>query len=204
MSRAVVICSGHIENYEYIKSFIDENDFVICADGGLAHAKKMGVVPNLTVGDFDSYKGEVTGEVRRFKPEKDYTDSDIAVKAAIEKGFDEILLLAASGTRLDHTLANIGLLEYILLNGKKGTLIDDNNIVTVINCDSVIERREGWHLSLIPIGAVKGVTLENLKYPLDDYTLEFSQARAVSNEFTDKNAVIRIKEGSLIVIKSRG
>lgn len=204
MSKAVIICSGGIRDYEYIKTFIEEGDFVICADGGVSHAKKMGIVPNLTVGDFDSYTGELTGEVRRFKPEKDYTDSDIAVNAALEKGYKKILLLAASGTRLDHTLANLGLLEYIRLNGGEGCLADDDNIVTVIAGDSVIERKEGWHLSLIPIGEVKGVTLENLKYPLKDYTLDFSRARAVSNEFTDRDAVIKIKSGSLIVIKSRG
>lgn len=204
MSKAVIICAGRIEKYDYIKTFIGEGDFVICADGGYEHAMKMGVEPNLTVGDFDSYRDDVKGEVRRFNPEKDYTDSDIAVKTALEMGFDTIVLLGATGTRMDHTLANIGLLEYILQNGKEGYLADDDNIITVINKDSVIERCEGWHLSLIPIGEVKGVTLENLKYPLEDYTLSFAQARAVSNEFTDKDAVIRIKEGSLIVIKSRG
>ncbi len=204
MSKAVVICAGSIENYEYIKSFINKDDFVICADGGVSHAKKMGVVPNLTVGDFDSYNGKLTGEVRRFKPEKDFTDSDIAVKAAIEKGYDEILLLGASGTRLDHTLANIGLLKYICEHGAKGTLIDENNIISVINSDTVVTREEGWHLSLIPIGRVEGLTLEDLKYTLEDYTLDFSQSLAVSNEFTDKDAIIKIKKGSLIVIKSRG
>ncbi|MBQ7876760.1 MAG: thiamine diphosphokinase [Clostridia bacterium] len=203
MSKAVIISAGSITDYEYTKTFIDKDDFVICADGGLIHAEKMGIVPNLTVGDFDSFKGEVTGDVRRFKPEKDYTDTDIAVKAAMEKGYNEIILLGATGTRLDHTMANIGLLEYISLNGGKGTVINEHNKITVIRESTVIKREEGWHLSLIPIGEVKGVTLKNLKYPLQDYTLKFSESLAVSNEFTENDAVIEIKEGSLIVIKSR-
>ncbi|MBR5535933.1 MAG: thiamine diphosphokinase [Clostridia bacterium] len=203
MSKAVIISAGTIADYEYTKAFIAEDDFVICADGGISHAKMMGVTPNLTVGDFDSYKGEVTGDVRRFNPEKDYTDTDIAVKTAMEKGYKEIILLGATGTRLDHTISNIGLLEYITKTGGEGYVVNENNIITVIDKKTVIKPMKGWHLSLIPIGEVKGVTLKNLKYPLENYDLKFSQSLAVSNEFTDKDAVIDIKEGSLIVIKSR-
>lgn len=203
MSKAVIISAGSITDYEYTKAFINQGDFVICADGGLLHAKKMGVVPDITVGDFDSYIGEVTGEVRRFNPEKDYTDTHIAVEAAMDRGYREIVLLGATGTRLDHTLSNIGLLEYIAKNGGKGYVINETNMITVITESSVLKPERGWHLSLIPIGEVKGVTLKNLKYTLSNYDLKFAQSLAVSNEFTDKDAVIEIKEGSLIVIKSR-
>lgn len=203
MSKAVIISAGSVTDYEYTKSFINEGDFVICADGGLAHAEKMGVKPDLTVGDFDSYNGSVTGEVRRFNPEKDYTDTHIAVTEALDRGYKKIVLLGASGTRLDHTLSNIGLLEYIANNGAEGFLINETNKITVTNKSSVIKREEGWHLSLIPIGVVKGVTLKNLKYSLENYDLKFSESLAVSNEFTNKDAIIEIKEGSLIVIKSR-
>ncbi len=204
MSRAVIISAGSITDYGYTKSFIDEGDFVICADGGLLHAKKMGVTPSLTVGDFDSYKGEVTGEVRRFNPEKDYTDTHIAVTEALKRGYGEIILLGATGTRMDHTLSNIGLLEYIAKSGGAGYVINETNKITVINKSTVIKPEEGWHLSLIPIGTVKGVTLKGLKYTLDNYDLKFAESLAVSNEFTDEDAVIEIKEGSLIVIKSKG
>lgn len=203
MSKAVIISAGSIENYAYTQAFIEADDFVICADGGLVHAEKMGVVPNLAVGDFDSYAGPVTGEVRRFNPEKDYTDTHIAVTEALERGYREIILLGATGTRLDHTLSNIGLLEYIALKGGTGYVINETNKITVINKTTVIEPEEGWHLSLIPIGRVKGVTLKGLKYPLHNYDLKFSESLAVSNEFTDGAAVIEIKEGSLIVVKSR-
>ncbi|MGM9551190.1 MAG: thiamine diphosphokinase [Clostridia bacterium] len=202
MSKAVVISAGSIADYNYISSFIEKGDYIICADGGFAHAEKMGITPDLTVGDFDSYKGNVTGEVRRFNPEKDYTDTHIAVTEALDRGYKEICLLGCSGTRLDHTLSNIGLLEYIAKCGGQGYLIDEHNTITVIQKDTVI-KKDNTHLSLIPIGTVKGVTLENLKYSLDDYDLKFSESIAVSNEFTDKDAVIKIKEGSIIVIKSR-
>lgn len=204
MGKAVIISAGSIADYGYTKGFVADGDFVICADGGLEHARIMGITPNLTVGDFDSYTGEVTGEVRRFNPEKDYTDTHIAVTEALKRGYREIVLLGATGTRLDHTLSNIGLLEYIALQGGTGYIINETNKITVINKSSVVKREEGWHLSLIPIGEVKGVTLKGLKYPLDNYDLKFCESLAVSNEFTDTDAIIEIKSGSLIVIKSKG
>lgn len=203
MSKAVIISAGSITDYEYTKSFIGKDDFVICADGGYAHAEKMGVVPSLTVGDFDSYKGEVCGEIIMFNPEKDYTDTHIAVNKALEKGYDEIYLLGATGTRLDHTLANIGLLEYIAMKGAKGFVVNENNIITVIRRNTVIKSDKSRRLSLIPIGIVKGVTLKNLKYTLDNYNMTFDQSIGISNEFTDEDAIIEIKEGSLIVMMTK-
>lgn len=202
MSKAVVISAGSITDYGYIKSFIKEGDFVICADGGVKHAQNMMIVPDLTVGDFDSFTGCVEGEVKKFNPEKDFTDTHIAVNEALDRGFDEIWLLGCTGTRLDHTLSNIGLLEHVVKRGAKGFLVDEHNVVTVI-CENTVIKKDNTYLSLIPVGEAKGITLENLKYSLNDYDLKFCESIAVSNEFTDKDAVIKIKEGSLIVIKSR-
>ena len=102
---------------------------------------------------------------------------------------------------MDHTLANIGMLEYILKKGAKGTMIDEHNIIEVINSDTVIKKCN-MHLSFVPIGKAEGVTLENLKYTLDNYDLEFSESLAISNEFIDGDGIVKIKKGSLIVIKS--
>lgn len=199
----VIISAGSVSDYEYIKSFIHEGDFVICADGGLAHAGKMGVAPDLTVGDFDSWKGPLSGEVRAFKPEKDCTDTHIAVSEAIERGYKSITLLGCSGTRLDHTLSNVGLLEYIAHRGGEGYLINENNIVTVITEEAFFEGETGEYISVIPIGVAEGVTIENLKYTLENRTLRFEESLAVSNEFIGKRAKISVKKGSLIVIRSR-
>jgi thiamine pyrophosphokinase len=203
MSKAVIISAGIIKDYAYTKSFINEGDYVICADGGLVHAKSMGITPNLTVGDFDSYKGEITGDVRRFNPEKDYTDTHIAVTEALNRGYKEIVLLGASGTRLDHTLSNIGLLEYIAKCGAKGQLINENNIITVV-CENTTVKNDGFkYVSIIPIGKALGVTLKNFKYTLDNYDMEFSHSIGISNEFLHGDGIIEIREGSLIIIKSR-
>jgi thiamine pyrophosphokinase len=199
----VVISAGSITNYDYIKSFIKEDDFIICADGGLRHAEKMNVTPNLTVGDFDSWKGELHGEVMRFNPEKDYTDTHIAVREALERGFYDITLLGCTGTRLDHTISNIGLLEYIAKRGGKGVLVNEKNTVTVITKEAEFEGEKGEYISIIPIGEAEGVSIKNLKYSLDNAVLRFEESLAVSNEFIGDTAKIDVKKGSLIVIKSR-
>lgn len=199
----VIISAGSIEDYGYIKSFIKGGDFVICADGGLRHAEKMGIVPDLSVGDFDSWEGETSGEVMRFKPEKDYTDTHIAVTAALERGFRDIILLGCTGTRLDHTISNIGLLLYILHSGGRGWLINEHNKVTVVEGEAEFQGEAGEYISLIPIGDARGVTVENLKYTLHGAVLRFEESVAVSNEFIGKRAKISVEEGSLIVIQSR-
>ncbi|MBQ8540018.1 MAG: thiamine diphosphokinase [Clostridia bacterium] len=203
MNKAVIISAGSITDYTYTKAFINENDYVICADGGMVHAQKMGITPELTVGDFDSYKGELHGDVRRFNPEKDYTDTHIAVTEALDRGYKEIVLLGATGTRLDHTLSNIGLLEYIANKGAKGTIVNENNIITVIRENTAIKNDGFKYVSIIPIGKALGVTLKNFKYTLDNYDMEFSHSIGISNEFLDGDGFIEIKEGSLIVIKSK-
>ncbi len=203
MSKAVIISAGSITDYEYTKAFIDKDDFVICADGGLIHAEKMGIKPSLTVGDFDSFKGDIKGEVVRFNPEKDYTDTHIAVSEALERGYKKLVLVGAAGTRLDHTLANIGLLEYIAQKGAAGEMVNENNIITVITKNTVIKNDGSRYVSIIPIGKAFGVTLKNFKYTLDDYNMEFSQSIGISNEFLKGDGIVEVKEGSLIVIKSR-
>lgn len=162
MSKAVIISAGSITDYSYTKAFIHKGDAVICADGGLVHAQKMGITPELTVGDFDSYQGALQGEVRRFNPEKDYTDTHIAVTEALDRGYKEIVLLGATGTRLDHTLSNIGLLEYITQMGAKGTIVNENNIITVIRENTAIKNDGFKYVSIIPVGKAFGVTLKNL------------------------------------------
>lgn len=200
--KAAIISAGTINDYARMKKYAEEADYIICADGGFNHAERMGITPDLTVGDFDSWRGDISGEVVRLNPEKDYTDTHIAVMEALGRGYRDITILGGSGTRLDHTLSNIGLLEYIAHHGGRGRLINENNIVTVITKDTEFYPGEGKYISLIPIGTVTGVTLENLKYPLWEAVLTFDNSIAVSNEFVGKSATVRLKEGSLIVIMS--
>lgn len=209
--RALIIGSGVDIKKEIINTLSYE--YVICVDGGLDKAEKLEISPNVIIGDFDSVKKNTLEYYKKsgllieeFPPEKDYTDMDLAVEYAVNKGFSEIVLLGASGTRLDHTLANIMLIEKFYKKNIKIKLIDNNNIVQTIsdNDKLCIEKKEGCFLSIIPLSdEITGITLKGFKFPLNDVTVKRGETRCISNEVEDTYGEIEIKTGSCVVIISK-
>ncbi len=197
--RAVIIGNGDIKNYEYIKGKIRKNDFIICADGGYNHAVKMGINPDALIGDFDSAKGFKSVEDRiEYPVRKDYTDGELAVTYAAEHGYDEIMLIAMSGDRFDHTMADVLLLDKC----KRGVLADDNNEIYLLKDELLIKGRKGQTLSIIPIkGDARGLVTEGLEYPLCDETLYFASSRGISNVMLSEECRIKIKSGMALVVK---
>lgn len=198
--RAVIISAGTLD-INFARGLIRNDDFIICADGGLASAGAMGMTPDFIVGDFDSFTGTPPqGEnVLSLPCEKDYTDTHTAVLEAAERGADEILLLGASGTRLDHTLANIALLQAMRRLGIKGTLADANNTLFLADNFQVITGSVGDTVSLIPLTKVSGITLRGFKYPLNDAEIELFSPIWVSNELASERGEISFKSGILLV-----
>lgn len=197
--RAVIIGNGDIKNYEYIKSKIKENDFIICADGGYNHAVKMNINPDVLIGDFDSAEGFESVEDRiEYPVRKDYTDGELAVMYAVEHGYDEITLIAMSGDRFDHTMADVLLLDKC----KRGVLIDDNNEIYLLKDELLIKGRKGQTLSIIPVkGDACGLVTEGLEYSLRGETLYFASSRGISNVMLADECRIKIKSGMALVIK---
>ncbi len=209
--RAVVVSNGDINDYEYIKSFIKSNDYVICADGAIRHCIKMEIVPNLWIGDFDSchfdayiakYPFLSNVETLKLNTEKDVTDTHAACDCAINKKCDEILILGALGTRFDHTLSNIHLLEYLLKSKVSACIANEKNTLKII--DSFIKISSGKkYLSLIPIDAdviIKKTT--GLKYPLENFHMKRSVSLGVSNEILFGEATIEIDGGLMLIVES--
>lgn len=207
----IVVCSGSVNNYAYIRKYFEKADLIICADGGAQHLKKLGIIPDILVGDFDSITESEfdsllgTGvEVVRFPAEKDATDTQLAVQLAMDRGCSEVILLGATGTRLDHTMANVFLLRMLLEAGIKGILADEHNEIQMINESISLTKEKDFRISLVPVGGkATGVTTEGMYYPLKDATLEFGTTWGISNEFTEDTASVVIKEGLLLIIKSR-
>ena len=208
---AVIICGGKIQHYEYLKKYFRDAPFIISADSGARHCRSFGVIPDLLVGDFDSISEADYGglkaagtQIQRFPIEKDMTDSELAVKIAIEKGCNKIILLGAIGTRLDHSLSNLFLLKKLLDEGVEGVVADENNEVTLIKDRILLDREEGTNITLLPLaGSAKGVTTKGLYYPLTNATLEVGSSWGVSNLFSEDKAQVTVKEGYLLVIKAR-
>ena len=199
--RAVIIGNGNIRDYEYIRSKIRTDDFIICADGGLRQAKMLGLKPDVAVGDFDSAKKDSSVKTYEYPTRKDYTDGELAVDYAIDNGFDEIILIAMTGSRIDHTIENI----LLLTKHENMRLIDDDNEIFIVSERLELNGIKGKTLSIVPIsGNLEGVSSSGLEYPLNDETLFFAESRGISNVVTEDTCIITARHGIGIVIINNG
>lgn len=153
---AVIVCNGRIRDYEYLAKLVKYADTLICADGGVAHLKKIDVLPNILLGDFDSvsksnlaFYSSSGVKILQFPPEKDMTDTQLAIEYAIENRFELVILVGALGTRLDHSLANIYLLKKLRENGIDGILVDEHNEIMLIDDTIEINRKSALCLDLL-------------------------------------------------------
>ena len=202
--RAVIICGGTITDYIYIKKQIKDGDVIICADSGYDHAVKMELDISVVVGDFDSISS-IPADIQtiQYPVRKDQTDSEIAMDYARKIGFNDFLLIAATGTRLDHTLSNILLLKGCLERGENVVIVDEHNKITITDSTFWLHEPAGSIVSLIPLSDCNGVTTENLEYPLHYATLYMGKGLGVSNIMTDNNASVSVKEGILLIIAAK-
>lgn len=209
--NVLILTNGEYGNYSFCKEDRQKYDYVICADRGMKHAQKLGIVPELIVGDFDSgseedllYFKEQGVEIERFNPVKDETDTELAIKRAIARGATSITVYGGVGTRLDHSLANVHLLYGLLDLGISGRLMNPYNTVYLVSDEIILEGEKGSLVSLIPFaGDVHGITTEHLGYPLSKATLKVGTSLGVSNYLTEKVAKISAQSGILIVICAR-
>jgi thiamine pyrophosphokinase len=182
---------------------------VVAADRGAETALAFGLMPHLAVGDFDSIDPPALARlrdagvaVRAVPADKDETDGELAVRAALELGADVLLLLGfLGGTRLDHASTN--LLMLTRLPGT-ATLLDEQNEVQLLRGGERLawraERRE--IVSLVPIGAeAVGVTTEGLRWRLEAATLPLGGTRGVSNEPAAAEVAVSVREGLLLVTR---
>ena len=190
---------------------IPDNAYIIAADGGLGYLNKLGVNPDIILGDFDSYKEEISSSnFIKYPKEKDFTDMFIAVQYAHRRGFTNIFIYGGlGGNRFDHSVANLQLLEHFAKKGCNINLYGKNEIVTAISgvpsspASISFDASHKGFISLFASGdKVTGLTIKGLKYELENSALSTDFPLGVSNEFCNKSAEITIKTGTLILIYS--
>ena len=204
MKRSVIVGGADIANYDRIKSLLSDGDYIVFCDSGLKHMDRLAVMPSLIVGDFDSHDNpHLDIETIVLPCEKDDTDTMFAVKEAIKRGYSEFLLIGVVGARLDHTLGNVYILEYLDELGIKGKIIDDYSEMELVSTAPAHVDDSFAFFSLINItGIARVITIENAKYPLNNGEITCSYQYGVSNEvLPGKRAKISVNEGKLLLIK---
>ena len=202
MGACVIFCAA---GFDGLARPLKKEDFVIAADGGLAHLKTLGLEPDEILGDFDSL-GYIPDDARVFPVEKDDTDAMLAARRGLERGFREFYFYGSlDGPRLDHTVANFQTLQFLADRGATGYLVGLESLVTVVKNGSISfpAGTEGT-VSVFCLGSdADGVTLQGLYYSLSDGTLTAGFPLGISNHFTGRPARIEVARGSLLVIWDR-
>ena len=199
MGSCVIFCAGQFYG---LAAPLQADDFIIAADGGLAHVQKLGITPHGILGDFDSL-GYIPQDSTVFPVEKDDTDAMLAVRKGLELGFREFYLYGSlDGPRLDHTVANFQTLQYMADRGAVGYLIGKDYIVTVVKdgklrfpaaCTGIF--------SVFCMGAdAEGVTIRGGKYEVENVRLTAGFPLGVSNHFTGNEVTVSVEKGSLLVL----
>ena len=205
--RAFIYTGGTVRA-EFITEHPKADDLCIAADQGYHTAKALGERIDLLLGDFDSI-GQIPRdenfEIRQVPAEKDYTDTQLAVEIAIDRGAEEIIIIGGLSGRLDHTLSTLAILEDLNTRGVYCTVTDGQNRARYMKSTSTLIARSPYkYLSLIAADeVVKGVDIEGCKYPLKKATLRRRNQFAVSNEITGNVAFISVKKGGVFIIESR-
>ncbi len=207
MERCIIIGAGELEE-EFLSGFSwRTDDFIICADGGLRHAQRAGIRPDLLIGDQDSFaEGFPQGMPALIcQPEKDDSDMMLAVKEGISRGYKEFILLGATGGRFDHTLANLQTIAYGLEQDVFITIADQYNLISMLREDTVfLPKMDGCYLSVFSYTPnCEGVTLTGVKYPLKDAKLTNWFPLGLSNEILAQNAQITVEKGILVIVISK-
>ncbi len=192
-------------DFDALASVIESTDLLIAADGGLVHLNRLGLAPHIILGDFDSLGYTPTGATV-FPVEKDDTDTMLALRCGLERGYREFHIYGGmDGKRLDHTVANFQALAFLRCHGAHGYLIGQNHIATVIQNETVcFPRAKEGLLSVFCLGAdATGVNIQRLQYPLSNGTLTAAFPLGVSNHFIGEAPQIAVESGALLLIWDR-
>lgn len=221
--KILIISGGSIDEMWARKWVADyEPDYCIAADSGLVMADKLGLTVDLLLGDYDSVDKKIFEKYNRntktitYPCEKDYTDTHLALKKAIEKikklqdtskdsTEDEIAIIGATGTRYDHAFTNFFVLDESLEAGIRCAIYDKNNKIYLADKSFEIrkDKQFGDYLSFAPMTPEAGLSLSGVKYPLDRYTLRQGESICQSNEITEIIAKVEIFTGKLVVFETR-
>lgn len=216
--KKVLIVTGGRADKNFIETVYKEYSpkVLIAVDRGLMAIKEVNLVPDYIVGDFDSVDTEILDFFRSqfeklgkpvfksFNPEKDETDTELAISLAISLNPSDVLILGATGTRLDHVVANIEILYKLLLSGIRASIVDEYNLISLHDSEVTLKKKNAVSkfFSIIPFTEMAKITIKGAKYELDNYELSIGSSLGISNEYNKETVKITVKNGVIILFQS--
>ena len=214
MKRCLIVTGGTID-IAFAKDFLSQRsyDYVIAADAGLEVLRPLHISPNAVVGDLDTvdkkvleeYQNQPDIEFEIHKPEKDETDTELALLTAARQGCEAVDILGALGGRMDHAIGNIQLMYQFFCQGMEVKIYDARNRLYLLGGHKVFHREEvyGKYISFLPMTeTVEGLTLRGFKYPLQRRTIGLGTSLCISNELKREEGILELERGVLLCVEA--
>lgn len=208
MQKTAIIANGDLGNKGFHKKILENADIIICADGGANNADILDIIPDYVIGDMDSIepllleKIKSNGKTKIIKDtDQTRTDTELAIELANSLKPKELIILCATGSRLDHSIANILSLKKVD-KGISAKIVDEYNEITLIDESAEISGSEDDNISVIPLTDVSGLSYEGLRWPAKNGKYKFGWF-GICNRILGKKAEVTVKKGELLIIKSR-
>ena len=214
MKRCLIVTGGTID-IAFAKDFLSQRsyDYVIAADAGLEVLRPLHISPNAVVGDLDTvdkkvleeYQNQPDIEFEIHKPEKDETDTELALLTAARQGCEAVDILGALGGRMDHAIGNIQLMYQFFCQGMEVSIYDARNRLYLLGGHKVFHREEvyGKYISFLPMTeTVEGLTLRGFKYPLQRRTIGLGTSLCISNELKREEGILELERGVLLCVEA--
>ena len=213
--KKCLVMSGGSANLNFMKIFLMNRryDMVVAVDAGLEVLQKLNVVPDEIVGDLDTVKQSVLNDYKDnkniilevHKPEKDETDTELALLTAAKSGCTRVDLLGALGGRMDHALTNIQLMYQFYKQGMLINIYDEKNRIYLLGKGKSFHREKlyGKYISFLPLTeTVEGISLKGFKYPLNHRTIFLGSSLCISNELSGSDGIMELEKGMVICVES--
>jgi len=199
---AIVVCAGGPARVALPD--VPEDVLVIAADGGIIEAERLGLDVDVLVGDLDSAPADAVARaprVERYPVDKDASDLELAMAAAVAAGARRIVVVGGDGGRLDHLLGNAFLLASDRWADVEIEAVLGDARIWVVRGERTIDGGSGELVSLYSVGgAAFGVATEGLRWALTDGELLPGSSLGLSNEFVASSATVRVREGVVLAI----
>jgi thiamine pyrophosphokinase len=205
MKQAVILANGKPPQKKIINFLLQKESILICADGGANYARKLSLTPDFIIGDLDSVTDETLeyfkdkSEIIKYERQND-TDVEKCLKFLIQKKYKEVYLLGATGSRLDHTFCNLGIV--IKFFGKiKIFIVAENSILLPYTGFVELKTVPGEIISIYGFNNTTQITSSGLKYPLKSVPLPFGEKESTSNAAIGSSVTLDVKGGIIFVIR---